>query len=95
MNSIKLSMTSGNSKTSAPHRLLLNLSNKINLKRSYEYVALSSLSIVTWKNIKKTYKNNKFVILRPRWNNKFELLERSYSVLDIQDYMEKGLVILQ
>ena len=95
MNSIKLSMTSGNSKTSVPHRLLLNLSNKINLKRSYEYVALSSLSIVTWKNIKKTYKNNKFVILRPRWNNKFELLERSYSVLDIQDYMEKGLVILQ
>ena len=43
-----------NSKTSDPHRLLLNLSDKINLKRSDKYVALSNLSICyTWKNIKK------------------------------------------
>ena len=33
-----------NSKTSDPHRLLLNLSDKINLK-SDKYVALSNLSI--------------------------------------------------
>ena len=33
------------SKTSDPHRLLLNLSDKINLKRSDKYVALSYLSI--------------------------------------------------
>ena len=38
-------MNSGNSKTSDPHRLLLNLSNKINLKRTNKYDALSSLSI--------------------------------------------------
>ena len=29
-----------NSKTSNPYRLLLSLSDKINLKRSYKYVAL-------------------------------------------------------
>ena len=47
-------MNSKNSKTSSPHKLLLNLSDKINLKRSVEYVALSNLSIYyTWKNIKK------------------------------------------
>ena len=46
-----------NSKKSDPHRLLLNLSDKINLKRSDKYVALSNLSIYyTWKNIKKSYK---------------------------------------
>ena len=46
-------------KTSDSHRLLLNLSNKINLKRNDKYVALSNLSIYyTWKNIKKSYKNN-------------------------------------
>ena len=28
-----------------PHRLLLNISDKINLKRSDKYVALSNLSI--------------------------------------------------
>ena len=47
MNSIKLLnrtdsilMDSKNSKTSDPYTLLLNLSDKINLKRSDEYVAL-------------------------------------------------------
>ena len=34
-----------NSKKSDPHRLLLNLSDKINLKRSDKYVALSNLNI--------------------------------------------------
>ena len=68
MNSINLSnrmdtifMNSKNSKTSNPHRLLLNLSDKINLKRIDKYVALSNLSIYdTSKNIKSHAKNNKF-----------------------------------
>ena len=47
-------MNCKNSKTSDPHRLLLNLTDKIYLKRSYKYVALSNLSICyTWKDIKK------------------------------------------
>ena len=33
------------SKTSDFHRLLLNLSDKLNLKRSHKYVALSNLRI--------------------------------------------------
>ena len=33
------------SKTSEPHRLLLNLSDQIDLKMSDEYVALSNLNI--------------------------------------------------
>ena len=36
---------SKNNGTSDPHRLLLNLTDKINLKRSDKYVALSNLSI--------------------------------------------------
>ena len=57
MNSIKFEnrmdfMNSGNSKTSYLHRLLLNLSDKIDIKRSDNYVAISSLSIYyTWKNV--------------------------------------------
>ena len=43
---------SKNSKTSDPHRLLLNLTDKINLKRKHKNIALSNLSIYyTWKNI--------------------------------------------
>ena len=48
-------MNSVNSKTSDPHRLLFSLSDKINLKRSDKYVALSNLSIYyARKNIKKS-----------------------------------------
>ena len=59
-------MNSESSKVSDPHRLLLNLSDKINLKRSDKYVALSNRSIYyKWKNIKKSYKNSKFKISTP------------------------------
>ena len=52
-------MNSKNSEISDPHRLLLHLIDKINLKRSDKYVALSNFSIYyTWENIKKSYKNN-------------------------------------
>ena len=47
-------MNSKNSKRCDPHRLLLNLTEKINLNRSDKYVALINRSIYyTWKNIKK------------------------------------------
>ena len=59
-------MNSENSKSSDPHRLLLSLLDKINLKRSDKYVALSNLIIYyILKNMKKSYKNNKFKISAP------------------------------
>ena len=77
-------MNSENSKTSDPYRLLLNLSDKINLIKSGKYVALSNLSFYyTWKNIKKSYKNNKFKKSAPIWNEEFELPDGSYSVSGI------------
>ena len=55
-----------NSKTSEPHRLLLNLPNKINLKRSDKNIAFSNLSMYfTCKNVKKSYKDNAFKISAP------------------------------
>ena len=78
-----------NSGTSDPQRLLLNLKDKTNLKKGDKYVALSNLSIdYIWENTKKSYKNNKFKILSPTWNEEFELSDRSYSVSDIQYYFE-------
>ena len=59
-------MNSKNSETSDPHKLLLNLTGKINLKKSDKYIALSNFSVYyTWKNIRKSYKNNKFKISTP------------------------------
>ena len=75
-----------NSKTSDPHRLLLSLLDKTNLKRSDKYVTLSNLSIYYLrKKIKSLYKRNKLKISVPTWNEEFELPDGSYSVSDIQD----------
>ena len=65
--------------------LILNLTDKINLKRSDKYVALSNLTIYyIWKNIQLSYKHNKFKISAPTWNEEFELTDASYSISDIQ-----------
>ena len=67
-------MNSKNSKISDPHRLLLNLTDKIDFRRKDKYIALSNFSIYyTWKNIKKSYKNNKVKISPPIWNEESEL----------------------
>ena len=71
-------------KTSNSQRLSLNLSEKINLKRSDKYVSLSNLSIYyTWKNIKMSYNNNKFKISVPTWNEIFKLPDGSYYISDV------------
>ena len=64
-------MNSKNIKTSDPHRLLLNLTDKIDLRKD-KYFALSNISIYyTCKNIEKSYKNNKFKISAPTWKEEF------------------------
>ena len=66
---------SKNSKTSDRHRLLLNLTDKINLTRSDKYIALSNLSIYySWKNMK-SHTKTKFKISAP-WNEESELTWR-------------------
>ena len=82
-------MNSGNSRTFDPHRLLLNLSEIINFKKVVNILLYQILAFYyTWKNIKNWYKNNKFKISAPTWNENFELPDGSYSVSDIQDYFE-------
>ena len=81
MNSIKLQngmdirfMNSKNSATSDTHRLLLDLTDKANLKSSNKYVPLSNFTIYyTWKNMKKSCKNKKFKISAATQNEEFEL----------------------
>ena len=62
-------MNSENRELSDLRRLLLNLTDKIDLRRRDKYITLSNLSIqYRWKNIKKSYRNNKFKIPAPTWN---------------------------
>ena len=82
-------MNSKNSKTYDHSRLLLNLTDKIDIRRKYKYIALSNLFIYyTWQNIKKSYKNNNLKISAPTWNEEFQLPDGSYSISNIQDYFE-------
>ena len=77
-------MNSKNSKTSDPNRLVLNLSDKIDLKRGDECIAFSNLSMYyRLENIKKLYKTINSEIPGPTWNGKFELPDGLYSVSDI------------
>ena len=82
-------MNSENSSTSEYHVLLLRLVDKLDLRKGQKSVALSNPSIYyTWRNIKNSYKNNKFKIYAPTWSDEFELPDGSNSVSDIQDYFE-------
>ena len=78
-----------NSKTLETYILILKLTGKLDLRKGEKIIALSNLSIYyTWKNIKSSYKNNKFRIAAQTWNDKFELPDGSYAVSNIQDYLE-------
>ena len=57
-------MNSENSRSRKPHALVLKLTNKLDLGIGKKIIALSNFSnYYTWKNIKNSYKNNKFKIL--------------------------------
>ena len=78
-----------NCETNEPHRFRLTLADKCNLRDPNKNMALVYLSIYyTWKNIKSAYKNNKFTISAPTWNDEFDLSDGLYSVSDTQDYFE-------
>ena len=56
-------MNSKNSRTSEYHVLVLKLTDNLDLKKGQKSIVLSTLSIYyTWKNIKRSYSNNKFKI---------------------------------
>ena len=82
-------MITENSKTNKPHKFILNLSQRLDLQNSNKHVAVQGFSICyTSKNIRQQYRNNKFKIIAPPWSDEFKLPDGSYSVSDIQDYIE-------
>ena len=68
---------------------ILKLTDKLDLRKGGKSITWSKLSICyIWKNIKGSYKNNRFKISIPTWNDEFELPDESYFVSDIQEYYE-------
>ena len=57
-------MNTEHRKTNEPHKFVLNLSQRLDLRRSNKHVALQNLSIYyTWQNTRKQYNNNKLKII--------------------------------
>ena len=82
-------MNTESSKMNEPHKFVLNLSQRLDLRSSAKHVALQNLSIYyKRKNVRKQYKSNKLKIIAPTWNDEFEYPDSSYSVSDIQNYIE-------
>ena len=77
------------SKTNESHRFKYNLIDKLDFRYPNKNMALANLSIYyTWKNVKSIYKNNKFKISAPTWNETLDLLDGSYNIPAIQNYLE-------
>ena len=82
-------MNSKNSKTNEPNRFKYDLIDKLDLRNPNKNMGIANLSIYyTWKNVKSIYKNNKFKISAPTWNETFDLPDGSYNISEIQDYFE-------
>ena len=65
------------------------MSQILDIRSSNKHVALQNLSTYyTWKNIRKHYKSNKLKIVAPTWNDEFDIPDGSYSVSDIQYYIQ-------
>ena len=82
-------MNTENSKTCELHKFVIILSQRLDLKNWNKHLALENVPIY-WclKNIRQLYKNNKLKIIDPTWNDEFQLPQGSYSLLDIQDYID-------
>ena len=82
-------MNTANSKTILSNRFVYNFTDKLNLKSPNKNIALANLSMhYTWKNVKSSYNNNKFKISAPTWNDTFDVLDGSYSIVALQDYFK-------
>ena len=104
INSIKLwnwiyniLMNPRKSRISDPYRLLIKVTDKINLKIIDTYGGLSNVSIYyIWKNMKESYKSNEFKISAPTWNQEFELPDGPFSVsINCNKYLSKETIQAQ
>ena len=77
-----------NSKTNEPHKFVINLSQRLDLRSSNKHVALQKVPIYyTWKNIRKQCKVNKLKV--PSWIDIFESSKTLTRIPLIHVYIKK------
>ena len=72
-----------------PHKFVLTFSQTLGLRSSDKNATLQNFSICyTCKKVRKRYNNNKIKIITVARNDEFVLSDGSYSVSDIENYIE-------
>ena len=78
-----------NSKKESATQIYFQFVTKIRLKKFRQTCCSSKLIyLLHEEEYKKKYKNNKLKKIAPTWNDDFELPDDSYSIADIQDYID-------
>ena len=84
-------MNTENSKTNEPHKFILSMSQRLDLRSSTKHVLFENLCTFMYlinNNIKQLYKSNKIKKITLTTNDNFELPDGSCSISDIQDYFQ-------
>ena len=81
-------MNKENSKTNEPQKIVPNLLQRLDLRRSKKCCSSKLIYLSHVEIYKKQYKNNKLKLTASTWNNEFKFPDGSYAVSDIQDYIE-------
>ena len=82
-------MTPENGKANELHKCVLDLSQKLDLRSSNKHVTFQISSFCcTQINVRQQCKNKKLEIIATMWSDELELPDGSYSVSDIQNYIE-------
>ena len=76
--------------------LFINLLTNLILKTQITKIWIGYFKhLLTWKNLKSAYNNDKFKISAPTWHDEFELPDGSDSISDGQDYFKFTVESLQ
>ena len=79
-------MNTENGKTSDSNRYRLYFTDKLDLRENKTISLVSLYLYYTLEHVKAEYKNSKFKITAPTWDEAFDLPDGSYTIASIQDY---------
>ena len=79
-------MNMENIKMNEPHKFVLKLSQKLDLRSSNKHVVLQSLFflfLLHIENVRRQHKNNRLKIIIPMWKDEFELPDGLFQIFKI------------
>ena len=76
-------MKTKSSNANESHKFVPEFFQRLDLRSSNKHAAIQN-----FQNVREEYKGNKYNLIASTWNDEFELSYSSYSVSDMEDYIE-------